>query len=204
MSTQNRIREFYSPSDIEKREWLEQHVPHRICAALTWLPMPEEWAVRRPKQPNRDFGVWCVDRCVEEGRKATMRWLIESIGVTLSRRTGEPVPTQPHDNGKSVTIAQVGGRMYDMTTKRQDACTLAKIWQACTQASLHPTADTNHTPLRKHDVASALRIVIDHLETALYKPNGLDLRKIVRDQEDLAIARALRGQPTNVAGLAVS
>ena len=130
-----------------------------------------------------------------------MRWLIEFVGVTLSRKTDEPVPTQPDVNCKSVTIAQVGGSMFDTTTKRQDARTLAKIWQACTQASLHPTADTNHASLEEHDVANALRIVIDHLETALYKPKGLDLRKIVHDQEDLAIARARSGQPTNAPGL---
>ena len=101
---------FYFPSDTEKEEWLMQHVPHRVCAALAWLPMPEKWAVPRPNLPNKDFGVWCVDRCVEEGRKAAMRWLIEFVGVTLSRKTDEAVATRPYDNGKSVTIGQLGGR----------------------------------------------------------------------------------------------
>jgi len=180
---------FYTPSNSEKEDWLMQHVPHRICAALAWLPMPGKWAVPRPPDlPNRDFRVWCVDRCVDEGRKAAMRWLIEFVGVTLDRND-EPAPTKPHENGKSVTIGQVGGIMFDTKTKRQDARKLAKIWQACTQASLHPTADTNHAPLEPDDLANALCIVIDHLETALYRPRGRDLRKIVREQEELAIAR---------------
>ena len=165
-----------------------QHIPHRICAALAWLPMPEKWAVPRPLDlPNRNFSVWSVDRWVDEGRKAAMRWLIEFVGVTFDAENDKPAPTKPHKNGKSVTIAQVGGSMFD--TKRQDARELAKIWQACTQASLHPTADTDHAPLEPRDLARALCIVIGHLETALYKPSGRDLWKIVREQEELAIAR---------------
>ena len=85
--------------------------------------------------PNRNFNVWCVDRTVDEGRKAAMRWLIEFIGLIL--KPGKPAkngkfaenekaaaPT-PHPNGKSVTIRQVGGIMFDTT--RQDALKLAKI-----------------------------------------------------------------------------
>jgi len=182
---------FYTPNAAEKEAWLVQHVPHRICAALSWLPMPEKWAVLRPVLPNRDFNVWCVDRTVDEGRKAAMRWLIEFIGVIL--KPGKPAEKEkaaaptPHLNGKSVTIRQVGGIMFDTT--HQDALKLAKIWQACSQASLHPTMDTKHDPLGPTDLASALQIVLAHLETALYTPRGRDLFKIVHEQEELAIQR---------------
>jgi hypothetical protein len=69
--------------------------------------MPEKkWAVPRPVLPNRDFNVWCVDRTVDEGRKAAMRWLIEFIGVKLKNdNVARPIA---HDNGKSVTIEQAG------------------------------------------------------------------------------------------------
>ena len=148
--------------------------------------------------PNRNFNVWCVDRTVDEGRKAAMRWLIEFIGLIL--KPGKPAkngkfaenekaaaPT-PHPNGKSVTIRQVGGIMFDTT--RQDALKLAKIWQACSQASLHPTMDTKHDRLTPNDLASALQIVLARLETGLYGPAGRDLCKIVHEQEELAILRA--------------
>jgi hypothetical protein len=190
---------FYIPSNTEKEEWLMQHVPHRVCAGLAWLPMPEKRAVPRPDLPNMNFGVWCVDRCVEEGNKAAMRWLIEFVGVKHDRKSDGPVPIKADDNGKSVTIAQVGGTMFDTT--KPGARKLAKIWQACSQASGHPTADTKHDPLDREALASALCIVIDHLETALYKPSNLDLCKIVHDQEQLAIDRMLKGQPTNAPGL---
>jgi|ERR1039458_3410285 hypothetical protein len=188
---------FYTPNNAEKETWLVQHVPHRICATLPWLPMPKEWIVPRPELPNMDFSVWCVDRSIEEGQKAAMRWLIEFIGVKLEteNKVEKVVPVKPHKNGKSVSILQVGGRMFD--TNRPEALKLAKVWQACSQASLHPTMDTKHDDVGPDDLASALQIVIAYLDSALYKPNGRDLWKIVHEQEKLAIARAARKQVAN-------
>jgi hypothetical protein len=100
--------EFYTLNDAEKQSWLDQHVPHRICAALAGLPMPEKWAAPRPNLPNRNFSVWCADRSIDEGRKAAMRWLIEFVGVR--DKNGKPAAPRPHDNGKSVTIQR--GRPY--------------------------------------------------------------------------------------------
>jgi hypothetical protein len=144
-----------------------------------------------------------------------MRWLIEFIGVTFKpgkpAKNGKPaeiekaLAPEPHRNGKSITIGQVGGVMFD--TNSQDALKLAKIWQACSQASLHPTMDTNHCDIEPDDLAGALKIVLAHLETGLYKPSGRDLWKIVHEQEEMAIAReragseqhaiAQRGAPLN-------
>ena len=188
---------FYTPNNAEKESWLVQHVPHRICATLPWLPMPKEWIVPRPELPNMDFSVWCVDRSIEEGQKAAMRWLIEFIGVKLEtvNKVKKVVPVKPYKNGKSVSILQVGGRMFD--TNRPEALKLAKVWQACSQASLHPTMHTKHDDVGPDELASALQIVIAHLDSALYKPNGRDLWKIVHEQEKLAIARAARKQVAN-------
>jgi hypothetical protein len=147
-----------------------------------------------------NFGVWCVDRCVDEGRKAAMRWLIEFVGVRPDTRPDQdnaPLPTVPNTNGKSVTIAQVGGSMFDIETNREDAWKLARISRACAQASGHPTVDTNHASVNPQDLADALRIVIDHLETALYKPSDRDLWKTVREQEEL-LGNRTGAQQTNV------
>ena len=151
-----------------------------------------------------NFGVWCVDRCVDEGRKAAMRWLIEFVGVRPDTRPDQdnaPLPTVPNPNGKSVTIAQVGGSMFDIETNREDAWKLARISRACAQASAHPTVDTNHASVKPHDLADALSIVIGHLETALYKPKRLDLWNIVHEQEKFVIDREKSNQPTNAPGL---
>jgi hypothetical protein len=173
--------QFYNLRKDEKEIWLVQHVPHRICAALAWLPMEGKWIMpKSPVLPTGDFHVWCIGRCVDEGRKASMRWLIEFIGIILNKKGNAAAP-QPHDNGKSVTIGEVGGTMFD--TKSQDALKLAKIWKACSQASLHPTMDTGHDDLGPDELAKALQMVLAHLETSLYGPTGRDLLKLVRDQE---------------------
>src|ERR1017187_9037140 len=188
---------FFSLNDTEKETWLVQHVPHRICAALAWLNMEGRWAMPKlPAPPDRDLHVWYTGRSIDEGRKAAMRWLTEFIGVTLKpgkpAKNGKPaeiekaVPPKPHPNGKSVTIGQVGGVMFD--TNSQDALKLAKIWQACSQASLHPTMDTNHCDIGPNNLAGALKIVLAHLETGLYKPSGRDLWKIVHEQEEIGRA----------------
>jgi hypothetical protein len=182
---------FYTfDNDSEKEIWLVQHVPHRVCAALALLPMEGKWDMpASPNLPNMDFHVWCIGRSVDEGRKAAMRWLIEFVGITLDN-DGKPAAPKPHKNGKSVTIHQVGGIMFDTTSK--DALKLGKTWQACTQASLHPTTDTNHDPLAPDDLASALQIVLAHLESALYEPSGRNLWDIVHQQEELAIRRGAK------------
>ena len=100
---------FYTLNDAEKEAWLVQHVPHRVCAALAWLPMEGKWTMSKLPLPNRDFHVWCIGRSFDEGRKASMRWLIEFVGVTLDKN-GRPAAPKPHPNGKSVTIGQLGGR----------------------------------------------------------------------------------------------
>jgi len=185
---------FYTLSNKEKEIWLDQHVPHRICAALTWLTMPGIWAMpQEPALQKGAFHVWCIGRSVDEGRKAAMRWLIEFIGVTADDN-GNPVGTEPHRNNKSVTIAKVGGRVFD--TKSKNARTLSTIWKACSQASMHPTMGTTHDPDGPAELAAALQIVIAHLDDALYKPNHRNLWQIVHEQEKLAIARAATANAT--------
>ena len=181
---------FYSLNDAEKEIWLVQHVPHRICAALTWLKMLGKWAMpQEPVLPKKDFHVWCIGRSVDEGHKASMRWLIEFIGIKLKKdgKTDKAIAVEPYSNGKSVTIGEVGGTMFD--TNHPEALGLAKVWQACSQSSLHPTMDTEHDDIGPDEIASALKTVINHLETNLYLPNGRDLWQIVHDQEEMAIAR---------------
>jgi hypothetical protein len=186
---------FATISESEKEVWLVQHVPHRICAALTWLDMGGAWTMPKPPDMPKtgDFHVWCLNRSVEEGHLAAMRWLIEFIGVTLNQ-SEKPVPPNAHKNGKSVSIAQVGAPMFPITSHVDAALFLGKVWQACSQASLHPTTDTRHMDLPAAELARALGIVIDYLQSSLYGPKGRDLHEIVRSQEHRAIERGKSGQ----------
>ena len=153
-------------------------MPHRICAVLPWLPMPEKkWRVPRPPDdPNRDWHGWCVDRSVDEGRKAAMRWLIEFVEVKLGKND-KPGRPDPHVSRSSVRISEVGGKRFDLN--HPDALTLAKMWKVCSQASLHPTDGTG-VDVQDNDLANALHIVIGHLQTALYEPHGRDLWQIIQ------------------------
>ncbi len=144
--------------------------------------MPQE-----PILPKTDFHVWCICRSVDEGRKAAIRWLIEFIGITWDSKKKKAIVIEPHSNGKSVTIRQVGGTMFD--PNHPEAFKLAKIWEACSQSSLHPTTDTGHCAVGEDEIATALEIVVRHLEISLYKPIGRELWQIVRDQEKMAIAQ---------------
>src|SRR5215217_8058119 len=59
---------FATIAESEKEVWLVQHVPHRICAALTWLDMRGAWTMPKPPDMPKtgDFHVWCLNRSVEE------------------------------------------------------------------------------------------------------------------------------------------
>src|SRR5438105_7621456 len=99
-------------------------------------------------------------------------------------------------------VVSWGGALFDTT--RQDALKLAKIWQACSRASLHPTMDTNHDPLGANDVANALRIVLAHLETALYKPSGRDLWKMYMSRKSWPFDERSRRRPNQTMKLTAS
>lgn len=70
---------------IDQKLWLEREIPHRICAALTWLEMPAPWDFAKPSLTSEEekkkhppgSNEWCVGRAVDEGRKVAMRWLID-------------------------------------------------------------------------------------------------------------------------------
>jgi hypothetical protein len=45
---------------------------------------------------------------------------------------------------------------------------LAKVWKGCSQASGHPTQDTNHPPVNPKALDEALRIIVEHLGRTIY------------------------------------
>jgi hypothetical protein len=179
-----------------QRVWLLQHIPHRICAALTWLKMDGNWAMLPDpewKDKSKDkFHIWCIGRSVDEGRKAAMRWLIEFVGVAMTKETREPKRPEPlrgHEDEQVLIDRFDHGELFDLNNK-SDALILANAWKGCTQASMHATKDTAHPPVDPKVLERALAIVIKHLEISLYEPNkhlyesGFNLLEVVRDQEE--------------------
>jgi hypothetical protein len=167
-----------------QREWLRQHIPHRICASLSWLTMQGDWGMPpHPEWKDREkskFHIWCICRSVDEGRKAAMRWLIEFVGIAKNENGLPDIPNYK-DNDKWIEHFDFGA-LFDKSDP--NAAKLADVWKGCTQASMHPTYNTNHPLADPPQLAEALAIVIKHLEKHLYAPNGFKLLEIVRDQEE--------------------
>ena len=125
------------------------------------------------------FHIWCVGRSVDEGRLAAMRWLIEFIGIVRSEPSKLPIQKTPHSNGRDVMINDcTGGTLFD--PRHLGAQKLADLWKGCSQASMHATSDTGHPDVSPDRIAEALEIVLTHLDTHLYQPNGLKLIEVVR------------------------
>ena len=165
----------------EQNKWLLQHIPHRICAALTWLPMEKMSPHPEWKDKEKDkFHIWCICRSVDEGRKAAMRWLIEFVGIKTDAKKN---PVRPDRRPTDVWIEHfhpgTGFNLTDPNAKK-----LADVWQGCSQASMHATANTDHPAVGVQELAEALQIVVEYLEKNLYAPNGFILCEIVRDQEE--------------------
>jgi len=66
-----------------------------------------------------------------------------------------------------------GGVLMD--TNAPEALILARVWKGCSQATSHPTQDTNHPDVSEEPLAEALHIIIYHLEKTIYAANGRNL-----------------------------
>jgi hypothetical protein len=170
----------------EQEIWLVQHIPHRICAVLTWLKMDDRWAMAPgPEIKGDNFHVYCLCRSVQEGRHIAMRWLIEFVGIADRDKSGTPQRPRRMNPDEQVTISRFskGGILFHIDKDSAAAVKLSKVWKGCTQASSHPTTGTNHPPIELEELAEALGLVIAHLETTVYAANRYDLWDVLRKQE---------------------
>lgn len=170
----------------KQKVWLEEHIPHRVRASLTWTTHLDQLlaTIRLSQTETAQITGFCAGMAVWEGKHASMRWLIEFIGITANAKTG--MPNDPHvvrknRQGKKHTEFDVditdlpGGEFFDHTT--DDAKYLAGIWKGCSQATGHPTDDSNHPAIGKRELDKAIRMVIAHLAKTIYAHAGSDLTK---------------------------
>jgi hypothetical protein len=151
-----------NPSD--EQAWLGQHIPHRLRACLTWLPLQSE-LLTTITDANAHASIMhrCFLHTVSEGRMAAMRWLIEFVGI----RDVNGKPEQPKLRKTDVSISFIqGGKPIDIDST--EAMFLAKVWKGCSQASGHPTQDTNHPDVDPKTLDKALRIIVGHLKRTIY------------------------------------
>jgi hypothetical protein len=167
-------------------DWLVQHVPHRIRAALTWTNYLEKTLPELPLPPDQmiERAGFFSGMAVWEGKHAAMRWLIEFIGIT-SNDSGEPNdPRKVRKKKQKMSHARFdvditdlpGGEYFDHTN--DDAKFLARIWKGCSQATGHPTHGSKHPSISKPELEKALLIVMNHLRQ-VYAAGGQNLQSCV-------------------------
>ena len=100
-----------------------------------------------------------------------MRWLIMFVGVSGVRHApAEAKMRLPTD----MRIDRLdGGVLFDLSIP--EASVLEKVWRGCSQATSHPTQDTNHPDVSPRSLSVALQIVISHLERTIYAAKGRSL-----------------------------
>ena len=80
---------------------------------------------------------------------------------------GKESPLGPRIGNTGVSILSIeGGRQIKIPSPEAEI--LAKVWKACSQASGHPTRDTNHLPLTNTVLDEASRIIVEHLKETIY------------------------------------
>jgi hypothetical protein len=139
------------PSDQEK--WRAQHIPHRLRVCLAGSPLQRELMLE-------NIATYCIVAAAAEGRMAAIRWLIEFVGIRDFK--GRPGRPNRHRTDVSISLIQ-GGKEIDLSSP--EAATLASVWKACSQASGHPTQDTNHPDIDGQVIDKALRIIISQSQT---------------------------------------
>lgn len=154
-----------NPSDQEK--WRAQHIPHRLRVCLAGSPLQKELMVEK-------IGTYCILAAALEGRMAAIRWLIEFVGIRDCK--GEPGRPNRYRTDVSITFIQ-GGKEIDLSSP--EAATLARVWKGCSQASGHPTQDTNHPPVSGAVLDEALKIIVSHLKQTIYSASRNELTTIL-------------------------
>jgi hypothetical protein len=103
---------------------------------------------------------------VWEGRLAATRWLLDLLAVNQENTTGKPCRPRKYDN--DVDLTDIGAPLFQLTD--QDAQMLSAVWKGCSQASGHPTHDSNHPPVNEQQLVEALNVVLKHLQDTVYAP----------------------------------
>jgi hypothetical protein len=155
----------------EKELWRNVHIPNRVRAATALLPMQNSLlqnvattTFQRATRQQR-INCRCITDSIWEGRQAATRWLLDLLAVNQDN-TGNPCRPRKYDD--DVDLTDLGGTIFDLA--HPDAKKLCALWKGCSQASSHPTHESNHPPIDEKHLVETLNIVIKHLQDTLYGP----------------------------------
>lgn len=165
----------------EQKEWISNHIPHRVRAAIARLRMEDSLlgvsAFINPIPKTEEEKVYwrCATDSIWEGRLAATRWLIEFVGIQRDTNGNPPRPKW-RDNDACIDDFE-GGRLFDLSSG--NARILADVWKGCTQASSHATKTGHPSVCDRTVLPGALKIVLDHLQETIYDKAGMKLRDFV-------------------------
>jgi hypothetical protein len=163
-------------SSADQKEWLIEHIPHRVRSVLPGIPMAAPWnmewnlVARASPIVIRGMG-----NAIWEGRAAAMRWLTMFVGISASRDTWTATRPSIADKDKDVFITRFDGGKDKLFPFGAEAEILAQVWAGCSKAVAHPTNRTNHPRINELELAQALTLVIGHLQTSIYATAGKNL-----------------------------
>lgn len=174
----------------EQDEWLTDHIPHRVRAAIARMDMEDSLlhvnTLALIDPTPRTALEKCYWRCstdsIWEGRLAATRWLIEFVGIKMDSK-GNAVCSRPQKPKPDDVYIDAfdGGRLLPPSTP--DGKSLADVWKGCSQASSHATKAYNHPSVDDRTVLpEALKIVLDHLQETIYDEAGKKLREYVLER----------------------
>lgn len=161
-------------SQVDKK-WLCFDIPYRVRAGIgidSYLLRHYDASYAGLVLPAT-LGGLCVHHGVHQGRMVAIRWLIEFIGIKAARDSLKPVKSKAAsaDPGFDFGIEKIrGGKYFELD--HSDAPKLARVWDGCSKAVMHPTEKSDHPPVDNDVLSEAMVIILFHLERTIYaSPN---------------------------------
>jgi hypothetical protein len=165
---------------VVQADWLSQHIPHRLRAALAQTTLLESMLAAQisDERERAKAAAFCLEMAAWEGRHAATRWLIEFVGINANQ-AGNPIAS-PKRRGKTnhkhdVDVTDLpGGTYFDLADP--DAVVLGAVWKGCSQATSHATSGSNHPSIARDRISEAVTIVVKHLQSTAYASAGQSVR----------------------------
>ncbi|HTB61986.1 MAG TPA: hypothetical protein VK737_00240 [Opitutales bacterium] len=163
-------------NEKEQQEWLNKHIPHRVCACLSDSKQGSQILAEKSDSEKVHHIDLFTKTAAFEGRLAAIRWLIEFVGISEAGGKAK----RPRRQSTDAYILKInGGKEIELDSK--NAKILARVWKGCSQASSHPTFGSEHPPVGKDELSEALQIILEHLDSTIYEGKS---KKVIESSLD--------------------
>ena len=160
-------------SEEERLEWLNQHIRSRIHAALSnpAAVRTEALSILEGINEERRRHLAFILQASWEGRHASLRWLIEFIGISQGKDGNAVRPRFAADDLRITDLP--GGREIEIPSERAEE--LARIWHALTKVTSHATHKSNRIELPEELLKGTAHFIARHLQDTVYNAAGITI-----------------------------